>query len=70
MGCTYYVRTSLCSTVEGGPFCDEVERYLDLDPVVRATFPAIEDHLETGYDAAAKRTGVEVVVSRITGTHP
>src|SRR6185312_5941993 len=39
--CTFYVHTSLCSTPEGRPVCADVERQLTLEPVERASFPAV-----------------------------
>ncbi len=59
--CTYYLHTSLCSTGEGRRACDEVERSLELEPVARASFPAVADSIwsDLGTDP------VETVVSRV-----
>jgi len=36
--CRYYVHSSLCSTLEGRPECDALERRLTLVPIARASF--------------------------------
>jgi hypothetical protein len=64
--CTYYVHTSLCSTGDGRPVCAEVERSLDLEPVARASFPAIADNGRTDYDTDP----VETVISRVVHVSP
>jgi hypothetical protein len=62
-GCTFYVRDSLCTSVEGRPLCDQVERELMLEPVARASFPAVPSYDELPYD----RPMVETVISRVVG---
>ena len=64
--CTYYVRTSLCSTDEGRAACEEVERELELEPVARASFPAVADNLYSGFDT----NPIETVVSRVVALRP
>jgi len=64
--CTYYVHTSLCSTGDGRPVCAEVERSLDLEPVARASYPAIADNGRTDYDTDP----VETVISRVVHVSP
>jgi hypothetical protein len=61
--CTYYVRTSLCTSAEGRPVCADVERQLVLEPVTRASFAAVPSNKWLVYD----REGVESVVSRVVG---
>ncbi len=36
--CLYYVHSSLCSTAEGRPECEAIERRLTLVPIARASF--------------------------------
>jgi hypothetical protein len=45
--CLYYVRTSLCSTADGRPECDALERRLTLVPIARAAFAAAAREHET-----------------------
>ena len=40
--CLYYVHTSLCSTADGRPECEAIERRLTLVPIARASFVARE----------------------------
>ena len=61
--CTYYVRTSLCTSVEGRPVCDAVERQLVLEPIARASFSAFPSNVWLPYD----RDTVDSVVSRVVG---
>ena len=63
VGCTYYLRTSLCSSAEGRPVCEDVERQLVLDPVARASFAAVPSNRWLSYD----REVVEAVVARVVG---
>ncbi len=63
VGCTYYVRSSLCSSAEGRPVCADVERQLALDPVARASFAAVPSNRGLPYD----REVVEVVVAKVVG---
>jgi len=59
--CLYYAHTSLCSTLEGRPVCDDVERQLVTEPSHRAAFAAAPSNDELPYD----RERVESVVSRV-----
>jgi hypothetical protein len=60
--CVYYVRSSLCSTVEGRPECDAIERRLTLRPIARASFPETTGERETfGHDGDA----VETTIARV-----
>ncbi len=61
--CTYYVRTSLCTSAEGRPVCADVERQLLLEPVARASFAAAPSYTGLPYD----RDIVESVISRVVG---
>lgn len=59
--CLYYVHTSLCSTAEGRPECEAVERRFSLAPIDRASFAASRERETFGYDADT----VEVWVARV-----
>ena len=59
--CLVYVRTSLCSTTEGRPACDEIEGRLVLLPIARAAFTGSRDVETFSHD----RDTVETVVSRV-----
>ena len=61
--CTYYVHTSLCTSAEGRPVCDSLERQLVLEPVARASFSASPSSDSLPYDQEA----VESTVSRVVG---
>jgi hypothetical protein len=61
LGCTYYVHSSLCSSRQGRPVCDDVERQLVLEPVARASFNALPSNDGLPYD----RPVVESAVSRV-----
>jgi hypothetical protein len=63
VGCTFYARTSLCSSAEGRPVCADFERQLALEPVERASFPAAPSNRDLPYD----RDVVESVISRVVG---
>jgi hypothetical protein len=60
-GCVYYVHTSLCSSADGRPVCDAIERRLLLVPVARASFPARPSNEGLPYD----RDPVETVLARV-----
>ena len=60
-GCLFYVRSSLCSSVDGRAPCDAIEAGAALQPVARATFPASPTHPFQPYD----RNAVEVVISKV-----
>lgn len=59
--CVYYVRTSLCSSVEGRPACATIEDRLALTPVARATFPVLPSSPLLSYD----RDPIETVIARV-----
>jgi hypothetical protein len=61
VGCTFYVRTSLCSTPEGRSACDGVERQLHLDPLARASLAAVPSSLYLPYD----QPRLEVLAARV-----
>lgn len=59
--CLVYLRTSLCSTTEGRPDCDEIERRLTLAPIARASFPASGEFEGFPHD----RDPVDVAIARV-----
>lgn len=59
--CLYYAHTSLCSTAEGRPDCEAIERRLALQPIDRASFPAPRAHETFGYEGDT----VEVWIARV-----
>jgi hypothetical protein len=61
LGCAYYVRTSLCSSDEGRASCAEAEADLELEPILRATFPAAATYDAIGYDTPH----IETSISRV-----
>jgi len=63
VGCAYYARTSLCTSVEGRDVCADVERQLVLEPVASASFPAVPSNQMMPYD----RDRVESALLRIAG---
>jgi hypothetical protein len=60
--CTCYVRTSLCSSVEGRPACAAVEAQADLHPVASRRLPATDGDGGRRFD----RPSVEVVLYEVT----
>lgn len=62
-GCVRYYRSSLCSSVEGRPACDAVERSLKLAPLASTSFPALPSNLGLPYD----RASVEVAWFEVEG---
>jgi hypothetical protein len=60
-GCLHYVHTSLCSTAEGRPECEAVERRLALAPIDRASFAASRAHETFAYEGDA----VEIWIARV-----
>lgn len=65
--CVHYVHTSLCSTAEGRPECEDVERRLSLGPIDdRASFVTSREHETFGYDGDA----VEVWIARVERVGP
>ena len=64
--CIAYVRSSLCSSVEGRPICESAERDVPLEFVGREQFHAAPSDLGLPYD----RLTVDVAVSRAAGSGP
>jgi hypothetical protein len=65
-GCVWYYRSSLCSSAEGRPICDAVERPLGLSRLAEASFPAAASYDGLDYD----RPTVEVTLSRVDARGP
>ncbi len=61
VACLYYVHTSLCSTTDGRPACDAIERRLTLVPIARAAFTVGREVETFSYDT---RT-VETIIARV-----
>jgi hypothetical protein len=59
--CVYYVHSSLCSTPEGRPQCEAIERRLALDPVASASFPPSREFGAPVHDTDT----VETVIARV-----
>ncbi len=59
--CLWYVRSSLCTSVEGRATCDAIERDAQLAPIARQVFPALPSYARLPYD----RPEVEVIVFRV-----
>lgn len=55
---TFYVRSSLCSTPEGRPLCDEVERRYRLERVVDDNLPAVPSMVGLDYASPTVRVGL------------
>ncbi|MCC6847410.1 MAG: hypothetical protein IT294_02825 [Deltaproteobacteria bacterium] len=64
--CLYYVRGSLCSTLEGRPECAAIERRLTLAPVARASFPVAH----AGGTFEHEGDTVETMVARVEHVAP
>jgi hypothetical protein len=64
--CLYYVHSSLCSTAEGRPECEAIERRLTLVPIARASF-ATSRELET---FAHDSDTVETMIARVERVLP
>ena len=47
--CTYYVHGSLCSTPEGQPPCETLERRLGVTPTTAVVLPAVPGHVNQSY---------------------
>lgn len=60
-GCVLYIHSSLCSSAEGRPVCEAVERDVQLEPVARRVFPAEPSFVWLPYD----RPEVEVAIHRV-----
>ena len=59
--CLYYVHTSLCSTADGRPDCDAIERRLTLVAIARASFAAAREFETFSHD----RDSVETTIARV-----
>lgn len=59
--CLVYLRTSLCSTPEGRPDCDEIERRLALVPIASTSFAASGEFETFSHD----RDPVEAAMARV-----
>jgi hypothetical protein len=59
--CLYYVHSSLCSTVDGRPGCEAIERRLTLRPIARATFSGAGEFDTFSHDGDA----VETIIARV-----
>jgi hypothetical protein len=59
--CLYYVHSSLCSTAEGRPECEAIERRLTLVPIARASFAAARGPETFAYDSDT----VETMIARV-----
>jgi hypothetical protein len=59
--CLYYVHTSLCSTADGRPECEAIERRLTLVPIARASFPAAREFETFSHDSDT----VETMIARV-----
>jgi hypothetical protein len=64
--CLYYVHSSLCSTAEGRPECDAIERRLTLVPIARASFAAARDFETFAHDSDT----VETMIARVERVLP
>lgn len=62
-GSVYYYRSSVCTTAQGRPLCDAIERRFSLEPVRSATFPARWSLRHLDYD----RPRVSVGLYRVRG---
>jgi hypothetical protein len=56
--CLYYVHSSLCSTAEGRPECEAIERRLTLVPIARASFAAAREFETFGHDSDTVQTWI------------
>lgn len=61
--CLRYAHTSICTSADGRPSCERVERGLDLVPRERATFHARPSHEQLPYD----RDSIDVVLYEVRG---
>jgi hypothetical protein len=64
--CLYYVHSSLCSTAEGRPECDAIERRLTLVPIARASFAAARESETFTHDSDT----VETIIARVERVAP
>ncbi|MEO6026750.1 MAG: hypothetical protein ABIR79_07795, partial [Candidatus Binatia bacterium] len=63
VACRYYVHSSLCSTPEGRPECDAIERRLTLVPIARASFADVRTRETFVHDS----DWVETWIARVEG---
>ncbi len=49
-GCLRYARTSICTSDDGRPVCEAIERGLHLVPIVERVLPAKPSHVTSTYD--------------------
>jgi len=59
--CLYYVHSSLCSTADGRPECEAIERRLTLVPIARASFPVTREVETFSHDGDT----VETMIARV-----
>jgi hypothetical protein len=64
--CLYYVHSSLCSTADGRPECDAIERRLTLVPIARASFAGPRELETFGHDSDT----IETVIARVERVLP
>lgn len=64
--CLYYVHGSLCSTADGRPACEAIERRLVLDPIARASFASADPFDTFRHDSDV----VEVAIARVARVLP
>ena len=59
--CLVYLRTSVCSTTDGRPDCDAIERRLTLVPIASTSFAASDEFETFSHD----RDPVEAAMARV-----
>jgi hypothetical protein len=59
--CLYYVHSSLCSTADGRPECEAIERRLTLVPIARASFAVRREFGPFSHDSDT----VETMIARV-----
>jgi hypothetical protein len=59
--CLYYVHSSLCSTADGQPDCEAIERRLTLVPIARAAFAGTREFETFSHDSDT----VETMIARV-----
>jgi len=64
---THYYRSSVCTSEEGRPYCDAIERDLVLEPVATAVLPALPSMPHMPYDRSEVSVGFFRVVGRAGG---
>lgn len=55
---TFYYRSSLCSTPEGRPLCDQIEQDYALTPVAQAELPSVPSMVGLDYASPTVRIGL------------